>query len=237
MRNLYLTAVLSFAVSGNALADYEEARELSIDTRGIDMLNVEAGAGSLDIVGVSGTSEITVTATINIPGRNDERAREKIETDMTLTLENDSDTATLKAYFDQGMWRFGDNASIALEVRVPESLHLVVEDGSGSAEISNVKGDISVDDGSGSLELVDVGGNVDVDDGSGTISIRGVGGDLTINDGSGSISVRGVAGSVTVDDGSGSIDVSDVEEDLIIVDDGSGGLDFDNIGGRVEKES
>jgi hypothetical protein len=237
MRKLFLTTVLSLAVSGIALADYEEVRELSIDTRGIDMLNVESGAGSLDIVGVSGTNEITVTATIQISGRSDERAREKIQEDMTLSLETDSDTAMLKAYFDNGMWGFGNSSSIALEVRVPESLHLVVDDGSGSADISNVKGDISVDDGSGSLELVDVGGNVDVDDGSGTLSIRGVGGDLTINDGSGSIRVRGVAGSVTVDDGSGSIDVSDVEEDLIIVDDGSGSLDFDNIGGRVELES
>lgn len=237
MRKTSIVAILSLSASGVATADYEEVRELSVDTRGIDMLDVDAGAGSLDIVGVAGTNEITVTATIHVPGRNDERARKKIEEDLTLSLEKDSDTAKLKAYFDNGAWSFGDSPSIAVEVRVPESLHLVVDDGSGSVEVSNVHGDISMDDGSGSLEMSDVGGNVGIDDGSGSITVSGVGGDLTINDGSGSIDVRGVAGSVIVDDGSGSIDVSDVEGDLIIVDDGSGSVDYSNIGGRVEHET
>ena len=237
MRKTTIVAILSLSASGVAVADYEEVRELSVDTRGIDMLDVDAGAGSLDIVGVAGTNEITVTATIYVPGRNDERARKKIEEDMTLSLEKDSDTAILKAYFDNGAWSFGDSPYIALEIRVPESLHLVVDDGSGSVEVSNVKGDISMDDGSGSLVMTDVGGNVGIDDGSGSIRIRNVGGDLTINDGSGSIDVRGVAGSVVIDDGSGSIDVSDVEEDLIIVDDGSGGVDYSNIRGRVEQDT
>lgn len=237
MRKTIIVAAFLLSASGIAVADYEEVRELSIDTRGLDMLNVDAGAGSLDIVGVSGSTEITVTATIHVPGRNDDRAREKIEEDMILSLEKDSDTAMLKANFDNGAWSFGSSPSIALEVRVPEALHLVVDDGSGSVEVSNVRGDISMDDGSGSLEMSDVGGNVDIDDGSGSITVRNVGGDLTINDGSGGIDVRGVAGSVIVDDGSGSIDVSDVEEDLIIVDDGSGGVDYSNIGGRVEQDT
>ena len=237
MRKITIATTVLLAASAVAVADYEEVRELAVDTRGIDMLDVVAGAGSLDIVGVAGASEITVTATIYVPGRNDERARKKIEEDMTLSLEKDSDTATLKAYFDNGAWNFGESPSIALVVRVPESLHLVVDDGSGSVEISNVNGDISVDDGSGSLTMTDVGGNVGIEDGSGSITIRGVGGDLTINDGSGGIDVRGVAGSVIVDDGSGGIDVSDVEEDLIIVDDGSGGVEFSNIGGRVELDT
>ena len=237
MRNTTIVAVLSLLASGVAAADYEEVRELSVDTRGIDMLDVDAGAGSLDIVGEAGANEITVTATIRVPGRDDERARRRIEEDMTLSLEKDSDTAKLKAYFDSSMWNFGDSPSIALVIRVPESLHLVVDDGSGSMEISNVRGDVSVDDGSGSLRMTDVGGNVGIDDGSGSIAVRGVGGDLTINDGSGSIDVRGVAGSVIIDDGSGGIDVSDVEEDLIIVDDGSGSVDYSNIGGRVEQDT
>jgi DUF4097 and DUF4098 domain-containing protein YvlB len=216
---------------------YEEERELTLDSRGIDMLNIDNGAGSMDIRGVSGASEITVTATVLVPGRNDDKARKKIEDELVLTLEKKSDVAVLKAYFDEGgFFNFGDSPSVSLVVSMPEGMHLEVDDGSGSIEINNVRGDVMLDDGSGSIDMTEVGGEVEIDDGSGSISVRTVGGDISINDGSGSIKVRGVAGTVTVDDGSGSIDVSDVEEDLIIVEDGSGGLDFSNIAGRVETD-
>lgn len=236
MRSTLILAVLTIGVSTAARADYEEVRELSLETRGIDTLSIEAGSGSLDIVGVSGADRIEVVATIRVPGRDKDDAREIMESDMTLTLEKASDTAELESWFDSD-WHWGDSPSIQLQVSMPEGMHLDIDDGSGSMEIENVRGDIKLEDGSGSLKMTDVGGTIDVEDGSGSITINGVGGDIAIDDGSGSIRVRGVRGSVTVDDGSGSIDVSDVEGDLIIVDDGSGGLDFSNIGGRVEKDS
>lgn len=234
-----IPGVILLGLASSAWADYEEVRELTLDSRGIDTLKIDAGAGSMDVVGVPGMTQITVVATIQVTGNDDDRAREKIESDMILSLEKDSDTAELNAWFESSGWNWGsgDSPRISLEVRMPEGLHLDVDDGSGSIEIENIRGDITLEDGSGSLTMKDVGGVVEIDDGSGSISVTGVGGDIFINDGSGSIKVKGVAGSVTIDDGSGSIDVSDVEEDLIIVDDGSGGLDFSNIGGRVRKDS
>jgi len=238
MRSLIVMTMFVASLVYAASNDYEEVRELTLDTRGIDMLSIDNGSGSVDIVGVSGTNNISVTATILVPGKNDDKARKKIERDLVLILQQDSDVAVLKAYFEEGgLFNFGDSPSVQLDVRMPEGMHLEVDDGSGSIEVANVRGDIMLDDGSGSITMTDVGGNVEIDDGSGSIFVRGVGGDISINDGSGSIKVRGVAGSVIVDDGSGSIEVSDVEEDLIIVDDGSGGLDFSNIAGRVEAES
>jgi DUF4097 and DUF4098 domain-containing protein YvlB len=231
-----LLALFAAGLSASALADYQEVRALSLAARGVDTVSIQSGAGSLDVIGVPGAGDITVTATIEISGQSDERAREVIATDMVLSLLKDSDRAELKAWIDDG-WGTGQSSHIHLEVRMPEGLHLEVDDGSGSIDIGNVRGDIMLEDGSGSLDMRDVGGNVEIEDGSGSISVSGVGGDLAINDGSGSITVRDVRGSVTVDDGSGSIDVRNVEEDLVIVDDGSGGLDFSQIGGRVDKES
>ena len=239
MRSKFILTIAAFGLAVPAWADYEEVRELSLDTRGVDTLDIDAGAGSLDVVGAPNATGITVVATIEIETNDEERAREIIEERMVLVLERDSDKATLNAWFEDGGWNWGrgDSPRISLEVQMPEGLHLSVEDGSGSIEIENVRGDIDLEDGSGSLSMRGVGGQVEIEDGSGSISVTDVGGDLSIDDGSGSIKVRDVAGSVTVDDGSGSIDVSDIEEDLIIVDDGSGGLNFSNIGGRVEKES
>lgn len=231
-----LLALFATGLSASAFADFQEVRELSLAARGVDTVSIESGAGSLDVIGVPGADDITVTATIEVSGRSDDRAREVIASDMVLSLQKDSDRAELKAWFDDG-WGVGHSSHIHLEVRMPEGLHLEIDDGSGSVDIGNVRGDIMLEDGSGSLDMHDVGGNVEIEDGSGSISVSGVGGDLAINDGSGSITVRDVSGSVTVDDGSGNIDVRNVEEDLVIVDDGSGGLDFSQIGGRVDKES
>ena len=239
MHRKLILAAAALAISGVTWADYEETRELSLDTRGVDTLEIDAGAGSLDVVGVPDATAITVLAMIEIDTNDDDEARETIEEKMVLVLEKDSDVATLDAYFEDGGWNWGrgDSPRISLQVQMPEGMHLNVDDGSGSIEIENVRGDVVMDDGSGSLSMKGVGGEVRIEDGSGSITVSDVGGNLSINDGSGSITVDGVAGSVTVDDGSGSIDVSDVEEDLIIVDDGSGGLNFSNIGGRVEKDS
>ena len=238
MRSLLIMTMFVASLADAAWNSYEEVRELKLDTSGIDRLNVDNGSGSINITGVSGSGEIIVTATITVPGINDDKARKKIENDLLLTLEQDRDTAVLNAYFKQGgFFSFGGSPSVQLDVLMPEGMNLKVDDGSGSIDVDNVRGDIVLDDGSGSITMVNVGGKVEIDDGSGSISVSGVGGDISINDGSGSIKVRGVAGSVIVDDGSGSIDVSDVEEDVIIVDDGSGGQKFSNISGRIETDS
>ena len=236
MQKSLVLAIIATGATSVAWADYQEVRELTLAAAGVGTLSIDAGAGSMDVVGVDGASEISVTATIEVPGRSDEKAKERIESNMVLSLDQDDDEARLKAWFENG-WGWGDSPYIQLQVRMPADMNLVIDDGSGSIDVSNVRGNVAVDDGSGSLTMDGVGGDVEIDDGSGSITVREAGGDVYINDGSGSIDVRGVTGSVTVDDGSGSIDVSDVEEDLIIVDDGSGGLDFSNIGGRIEKES
>jgi hypothetical protein len=236
MRTIIFLAIFTTGVAF-AASDYVEERALILDAGGISTLQIEAGAGSLVVTGLDGLDQIEVDAIITIPGRNDDKARKKIETDLQLTLEERGGNAVLRSVFEDGMWDFGDSPSVQLIVRMPMQLGLNVDDGSGSLVVENVHGDIELIDGSGSISMSDVGGSVDVDDGSGSIVIDGAGGDVSISDGSGSIKVRDVAGSVVVDDGSGSINVTDIEADLIIEGDGSGGLNFSNIGGQVEGDT
>lgn len=235
MRSIIVMAMFTASLASGAVNGYEEERNLVLSADGISTLSVEAGAGGMDISGVSGADEISVTATIFMPGRNDEKARMKIESDLELSLDTQGNTAVLKSYFKNKLFRFGEGPSVELVVRMPDGMNLSVDDGSGSIEIADISGDIEIEDGSGSITMTNVGGEIEIDDGSGSITVDVVGGDISIDDGSGSIRIVGVAGSVTIDDGSGGISVSDVEEDLIIVDDGSGGLNFSDIKGRVEK--
>ena len=235
MRSIIVMAMFTASLAATAGNGYEEQRDLSLDAGGIGTVDIEAGSGSLEVSGVSGADEIAVTATIQVPDRDADKASKIIESDLVLTLEKREDTAVLKAYFEDKFWRRGESPSIELLVQMPDNLNLAVDDGSGSISVSDISGAIEVEDGSGSITMTNVGGEVQIDDGSGSILADDVGGDLSIDDGSGAIKVRGVTGSVIIDDGSGSINVSDVEQDLIIIDDGSGGLNFSNIKGRVDK--
>ena len=237
MRGVLLVAMFTASLAHAAWNDFVEVRDLKTDADGVRELAIEAGAGSLEISGDPNADAILVIATVTVANEKADKAREIMESDMVLTLERNGDTALLKSYFkSDGSWGWGAQNGIALEVRVPERLGLAVDDGAGSMEIRDVRGDIKIDDGSGSIVMTAVGGNIEVDDGSGSISIDGAGDDIRIVDGSGSIRVRQVGGSVIVADGSGSIDVRDVGRDLIVEEDGSGGLRFADVQGRVEQD-
>ena len=233
MRSILILIAL-ITGTAQAASDYEETRDLTLESEGIGVLDIESRAGSLKVVGRSDSDEITVTAIARVPGRSDDDAQEIIESDLVLSLKRKGDTAVRKGYFESSGWNFRVRPSVHLEVHVPQALSLVIEDGSGSISIDDVAGDIDLEDGSGSIEMGHVGGDVRIEDGSGSISVRDVGADLSIVDGSGSITVERVSGSVIVDDGSGNINVSDVDKDLILRDDGSGSLKFSGVVGRVE---
>lgn len=219
-----------------AWTDYEEKRDLSLNADGVETLQIEAGAGGLDVTGVPGATRIVVAALIRVPDADADKARQILSDDLVFSLDRDGRNADLKAYFENSGRLFGNSPSVSLEVQVPEGMSLDIEDGSGPVEVRNVRGDIKLDDGSGSIQMTDVGGQLRVTDGSGSIVIKGAGGDIEIVDGSGSITVANVQGSVTIEDGSGSIDVSEVSGDLLIVEDGSGSIDYSGIAGRVETD-
>jgi hypothetical protein len=236
MRVFLILGMFTASLTNAAWHEYEEVRNLTLDAGGINTVEIEAGAGSLDVRGNPGAKKISVTALIQVPGKSDEKAQKVIESDLVLTLERDGDVAVLIGYFDSSSWGWDDNPSVRLEVEVPESVGLDIEDGAGSIEIRDVLGEIIVEDGSGSLQMTNIGGEVRVIDGSGSISVERVGGDISIEDGSGSITVQDVRGSVIIDDGSGSINVTDVDEDLVIENAGSGSLNFARVNGHVEKK-
>ena len=228
LQTLIMMIVFAANLVQAAWKDYEETRDLSLDAEGVEALQIEAGAGSLDVTGVAGIGKIEVAALIRVPEADADEARKIIGDSLILRLDRDGGRAELKGYFEDAGGFFGESPTVNLEVRLPEGLSLDMQDSSGSIELRNVKGDIELDDGSGSIRLTDVGGNLVVQDDSGSIVINGAGGEVSVVDGSGSVSVVRV-------DGSGSIDVSEVAGDLSIPEAGSGSVDYSSIAGRVEQ--
>jgi hypothetical protein len=233
MRSLIIMAVLAVSVAHATYRDYSEVRNLQVDATEITHLTIDAGAGSIDVQGVRGSDKIVVKATITVAESDPDDARKLIESKMQLSLTGKGNSATLNSWFDRGFLGNGPDASIALEVQVPEGMEMFIDDGSGSIDVVGTAAKIRIDDGSGSISLRTVG-SVDIDDGSGSIDIVDASGDVYVNDGSGSITVKQVAGNVKIDDGSGSIKVNDIGKDLIIVDSGSGSVTYANVAGNVE---
>jgi len=231
MRSFIVMAMFTASLAHASWSDYEEVRDLELDASGVSEFFVDAGAGSMTVIGDSGATSITVTATIQVEKGDEDKAREIIAKRLTLTLDRDGDSAILQSFFKSGIWG-GTNASVKLEIVMPAGIPLRVDDGSGSIVIEDIGADVKIDDGSGSLKVYNVGA-VDIDDGSGSIVVENASGDVLIIDGSGSITISKVGGSVTIEDGSGSINVRDVEKDLTVAEDGSGGVSVADVRGDV----
>lgn len=236
MRGFIVMAMFLAGFANAAWKDYSEARDLELDAGGIGELKIHAGAGSLDIKGVPGIDRISVRAMVIVPDADKDEAIKFIEKKMVLSLQDKGDRAQLDSWFEDGWFGKGSSARIDLEIKVPASIAVSIEDSSGAIEVEDILADLSIDDGSGAIGLKNIA-SVSIDDGSGSIEVSMAAGDVSIVDGSGSIDVRSVQGSVTIDDGSGSIKVIDVEKDLIIIDDGSGGVSFSDVRGIVEQDS
>lgn len=227
--------------------EFSEPRQAVLEVGDATELRIDASAGFLRVIGSDDLGQVIVDGTACAA-----RARDL----EGIRLETGRRGAHLLVEVDlpDVDWSWNRYARLDLTVRVPSTLALDIEDGSGEIEIRgagrtriddgsggidvrDLHGDLTIEDGSGEIDVENVRGRVTVtEDGSGSITIVGVVGDVHIDeDGSGSISIRDVTGSVRIrEDGSGSIRVADVSGDFIVDRDGSGGISVDRIGGRVE---
>jgi hypothetical protein len=238
-------------------ADFQETRKFSLPADNISKLYVDCGAGYLEISGDKNLNEIRVKAEILINEIDPDDAEKFIDRYMELYLKERGSRAELisqvesKGSFFSNLFNGYGNVRINLQVEVPETMNLDIDDGSGHIKIKNIEGNIyiddgsdyieltsvtgriTIDDGSGDIEIADIKGDVEIDDGSGEIDIHNVIGNVYLDDGSGRITVEEIDGNVRIDDGSGSINIYSVEEDVIIEDDGSGSVNIRDIAGNV----
>lgn len=185
---------------GGWSCDETASRAAEVSVGDATRIRVRARAGSLRIDGRSGLTDVRATGTACAATTEDlarvELTAERVGTDIVVEVHTD-DT----------------NGRLDLELEIPDTVQLEVEDTSGSLRIYDVAA-------------------LDLRDGSGSIDIEGVAGDVRVNDGSGSIDIAAVRGSVIVeDDGSGGIDITDVGRDVIVEEDGSGGIEVDDVQG------
>ena len=146
----------------------------------IRLLNIDAGAGSLDVVGIPGATHIRVQAQIRIKDADADKARKLIDSDLRLSLDKHADGAMLNAFSDHGLWNSRWNSSVDLRVQVPQGTALMIDDGSGPIKIDAAGSALTIDDGSGSINVTDVSEDLTIiDDGSGSVRLSDVRGQIT----------------------------------------------------------
>lgn len=203
---------------------HSEPRDATLDAAGATTLRVEAKAGYLKIRGTSGLSEVRVDGKACAPDKD-------VLDEIELRTDRRGDTLYIEVETPDGNWR-RHSPYLNLEIEVPDSLLLDVDDSSGSLRIEGVRG-LELEDSSGDILVRDIAEDVEIDDNSGEVEITEVGGEVRVDDGSGSLEIEHVSGPVSIEDGSGEITVRDTKAAVEIVEDGSGSIELDHIGGDV----
>jgi len=214
-------ALALVAGTGHADCDHTADREAFVDAAGARLIEIEAGAGSLEVEGRDGLSQVEVRGTACA-------SREGDLDDVRIVTRRSGDRVTVIAEIPDG--RVWGEARLDLEIAVPAGLAVKIDDGSGSLRARKVAS-LEIVDGSGEIDVEEVAGDLVIDDGSGGIRVRGVGGEVRIEDGSGEIDVNRAGSVVIEEDGSGEIDVAEVDGDVLVRADGSGGISVREVGG------
>ncbi|HEX6160322.1 MAG TPA: hypothetical protein VF111_09170 [Thermoanaerobaculia bacterium] len=229
---------------------YKEARNLTTPSAGVTRVIIHGESGSLTVEGRQNVAQVTVmgqacTSDDEFLPRMTLIAR-KVGGDLHITA--DIPEKTVIFGFFQARIDFSVILPAGLPVEIDDGSGWIkisntgatsIDDGSGSIDARNIRGELKINDGSGEIDVRDVVGSVEIEDNSGEIDIRNITGNVEIEDGSGAISVREVSGLVRIpDDGSGSITIENVKRDVLIREDGSGSISVADIGGdfRVDRK-
>jgi len=228
---LSITTALCLA-SVFATAEYRENRELTLDALNLADLEVEAGAGSLDIRGVDGLDRIEAKAEIVVDRISQSNGQEYVARTVVFELRNVNGKAKLVAEHRGGLTHRDWSTRVNLVVLMPTSMPLSVDDDSGDLEIQHLTAGLRLRDDSGDSTVRDIAGGATIDDDSGQLIVENIEGSLKINDDSGDLAVHNIIGSVSIEDDSGDIEVGDVTGDVDIEDD-SGDITVSTVQGHV----
>ncbi|MGH8235023.1 MAG: DUF4097 family beta strand repeat-containing protein [Rhodanobacteraceae bacterium] len=234
---LVASSLLLFAGIAGAAEQcrYSAPRNADIDAAGLKLLAVDLGPNNLVIQGEPGITRITVHGTACA-------SNEKWLADVKVETARHGDTANIVAnngrhdIIDISLFG-GSYAYLKLDVRVPQSLAIKLEEGSGDADASGLAA-LDATLGSGDLKANGVAGEFGLSVGSGDVVASGVGKLNLSSVGSGDVSVDGVHGDAHVGSvGSGDLGLRNVKGNVSVGSVSSGDVKLAEVGGSVTVDS
>jgi hypothetical protein len=164
---LALIPILSFQEE----CRFSAPREATVDAAAAAQIIIEAGAGSLRVIGRPNLTQVRVRGTACASDRD-------LLDEIQLSATRSGNAVRVKSADDDLQLRNREYARLNVVIEVPESMVADINDGSGDIELSGI--------GQVVLEMVPVGsgpkpfGDVQIHDGSGEIRLTGVAGDVIV---------------------------------------------------------
>ncbi|MFP4564691.1 MAG: DUF4097 family beta strand repeat-containing protein [Spirochaetia bacterium] len=257
VRGLLLLPFLFFAVGGVFGQEIEiiETRDLELATDGIDTLEIHCDSTDVGIAAVEGLGKVSVSAYINIRGRDQARVEEIAAEGILLDLSRRGNRGVLTCRVESTFFLMrlirGEEKRVQLDIRIPAQMNLdiniedgklsvsrlsgncTVTSGQGDCILEGITGKVGVVDDGGNLRLSNVNGEILIEDGPGDVEIGTSGGSLNLVDTSGDVDIRDFSGPVHIEDSGGSLTVTDLEGDLKIRARGRGDVKLSGVTGTI----
>jgi len=228
MRLILVPLLLASSFATANECQFSAERNLDIDAAGLQALRMELGSSDLTVQGDPVATRIEV--------RGKACASEQAWLDELQIAQNrQGGKVVVKAAPrpTHNGWFGKHYAYLDFVVRVPASLAIEIESGSGDTHAANIAS-LAYQSGSGDLNLDRVAGAVSVTVGSGDVVANHVGSFKLGHAGSGDMHVADVQGDATIGHvGSGDLGFSDVHGSLRADSIGSGDITLERIGGDV----
>ena len=201
-------------------------RTASLDTRGVERVEILARAGDLTVKPATGSA-------VSASGRAC-ASSEKFLEQTQIELRRDGDVLQVLVQVPENMQGIGIiYASLDLTVAVPAALPVEVTDSSGDMTLDAVRV-TRITDSSGDILAKGLPGDVEIEDSSGDITVQQAAGAVRIADSSGDIIVRGARDVLIPRDSSGDISIAQVSGNVRIDQDSSGQVQVSGVQGTVK---
>lgn len=234
MRKSILGCLLLVPLSAFAGDNCEHSKplDLTLNLDGVRSVVFEVGAHDLKL-------DAAPNAPAELHGRACASDQDRLDgLSVTSRRAGDQLIVTMAREDSDGFSLFGHNyAHIELQGTLPDTLPVELEVGSGDAVASGVA-ELVVDVGSGDADIRQVAGTVSTSVGSGDIQLDRIGSLRVESIGSGDLAARRIAGDVRIGSiGSGDAELDDIGGNVEAGSIGSGDLDIGNVRGNLRVRS
>jgi hypothetical protein len=188
----------AIAVFGGGYISDQVTSTYSMETEGLEEVVITGGQASVTV-----ESGDTATLTLRVRARGSSQSEADENARMAKLILEEGASSQVALDLPNGV----SYESLSIYVVLPASVKLRVRTGSGSMEVVDRAGDVTLSSSSGTLRAERITGSVDLRASSGSIVAREIGGDLSAITSSGSIAIERVEGNVEASATSGSITI------------------------------
>lgn len=247
-----ISAIILITLTGCNVVTHEHEETFTLVANGLTTLTINHDEGDVQIYGVEGIDQITVTAMFTAwSDETTEHAQSFSEQNLTVDLVEENEQAFLRTSVKRGAEP--EQGFIHLKIEMPSEMILEYRQNEGQLHIESMRSNLNIEHGTNHMVLKDIKGDIQITDGAGSITLEEIFGTILINNnagatkisnslgsaniiaGSGHVEVDEHEGDVTIRSGVGDININDVIGDVTVLESRDGAVMIENVSGEVNQ--